>query len=287
MDSDVTQSAFFYNLLDWAEAHKKQLFIGLIAVVVVGVGLAFYFVHQGQVQDDANNALSKLLVRTSPNTPEPTPENFMKVANDFPNTDAGKRALLLAASALFTEGKYDEARGYFQRFLQEHADSPFAGQAALGIAASMEAQGKLEDAINAYRNAADRYQTPNVAPQAKMAMARLYQSQGKLTDARDQLEQIVQNQNYGPPVASEARNQLEQLLMAHPELMPTNAPPQPPPMMRTTPAPTAPPARTAPPASPILQNLTNHPPAAPANQPPPASKPGAPLLLTTNKPATP
>ena len=269
MDSDVTQSTFFYNLLDWGEAHKKQLLIGFIAVVVVGLGIAIYFVHQGQVQDDANNALSKLLVRTSPTAPEPTPEAFMKIANDYPNTDAGKRALLLAASELFTEGKYDEARGYFQRFLQEHADSPFAGQAALGIASSMEAQGKNEDAINAYRNAADRYQLPNVEPQAKMALARLYQSQGKLSETRDQLEQIVQK--YGPPVGSDARNQLEQLLIAHPELMPKNAPTSP------TEIPSA--VRSA-----IMSKQTNAP--ALTNQPPAANKPAAPLLLMTNRPPT-
>lgn len=262
MDSDVKQSAFFYNLLDWGEAHKKQLLVGFIAAVIVGLGIAIYFVHQSQVQDDANNALSKLLVRTSAATPEPAPEAFMRVATDYPNTDAGKRALLLAASELFTQGKFDEARGQLQRFLQEHADSPFAGQAALGIAASMEAQGKTDDAINSYRNAAERYQTPNVEPQAKMALARLYQSEGKLPEARDQLEQIVQK--YGPPIGSDARNQLEQLLMTHPELMPKNAPPSAPP--------------TLPPPA-VSRILSNQPPAAPAV----SNRPPAPLLMS-NKP---
>lgn len=275
MDSDVTQSAFFYNLLGWGEAHKKQLLIGLIAVVVVGLGIAIYFVHQGQVQDDANNALSKLLIRTSAATPEPTPEAFMKVASDYPNTDAGHRALLLAATGLFTEGKYDEARGQFQRFLQEHPDSPFAGQAALGIAGSMEAQGKNDDAINAYRNAADRYQTANVEPQAKLALARLYQTQGKLPEARDQLEQILQK--YGPPVASDARNQLEQLFTTHPELVPKTPPPtagQIPPELRS-----AIPKQASPANAP-------HPTNAPVltNRPPVANKPAAPLLLMSNKP---
>lgn len=270
MDSDVTQSAFFYNLLDWGEAHKKHLLIGLIAAVVVGLGITFYFVHQSQVQDDANNALSKVLVRTSPNSPEPTPEAFMRVANDYPNTDGGKRALLLAASEFFTLGKYDEARAKFQGFLQEHPDSPFAGQAALGIASCMEAQGKIDDAMNAYRNAADRYQTPNVAPQARLALARLYQTQGKLMETRNQLEEIVKN--YPPPVASDARNQLEQLMMNHPELMPANPQPQAPP--------SAPPSRPAPTTDTILQNLTNHPPAAPAVP----NKPPAPLLLSNKAP---
>lgn len=263
MDSDVTQSAFFYNFLDWAEAHRKQLLIGLIALVVVGLVITFYFVHQSQVQDDANNALSKLLVRTSTTSPEPTPELFMRVANDYPNTDGGNRAFLLAASELYTQGKYDEARAQFQRFLQEHPDSPFAGQAALGIASCLDAQGRTDDAINAYRNAADRYQTPNVAPQARMALARLYQTQGKLAETRNQLEEIVKN--YPPPVSTDARNQLGQLLMAHPELMPANPQAQ------------APPMRPAPTVTPILSNRPPATPAASNNAP-------APLLMSNKAP---
>lgn len=222
MDSDVTQSATFYKLWDWGEMHKKQLLIGLIVVVVVGLGIAYYFVHQGQQQENANDALSKLMVRTSPNAPETSPEAFLKVAAEYPDTDAGQRALLLGASALFTQGNYDEARAQFQRFLQAHSDSPFAAEAALGVATCLEAQGKTDDAITSYRNVAEHYQTPNVVPQAKLALARLDESQGKLQDARSQLEDVVRT--YAPPIGTEARNRLEQLLTAHPELMATNAP---------------------------------------------------------------
>jgi hypothetical protein len=57
MESDVTQSALFYKLWAWGEKNKKQLLCGIVAVVVVGLGIAFWLVHQNEKQNDANDAL--------------------------------------------------------------------------------------------------------------------------------------------------------------------------------------------------------------------------------------
>ncbi|HLX68186.1 MAG TPA: tetratricopeptide repeat protein, partial [Verrucomicrobiae bacterium] len=149
MESDVTQPPLMDKLWVWGDAHKKQLLIALAAVLVVGLGIAFWLTHQSQQQINANDALSKLAVQAIlPSASAPSAGALLKVAADFPGTDAAQRAILLGASELFAQGKYDEALGQFQRFLQEHGDSPFAGQAALGVAASMEAQGRTQDAIN-------------------------------------------------------------------------------------------------------------------------------------------
>lgn len=278
MDSDVTESAVFYRLWDWGEAHRKQLLIVLIAVIVVGLGIAFHLVHQNQLQIDANTALSRLMVRTSPNEPEPTAQSFLKVAADYPNTDAGQRAQLLGASTLFVDGKYDEARGQFQRFLEAHSDSPFAGQATLGVAASLEAQGKTDEAINAYRNVADHYQSPNVWPQAKMALARLLEGQRKFSDAESQLEDVARAYPPQVPASMEARQRLGELVTEHPELMPTNAPAENPVVSRL---------RSA-----VSTNVTvgstnpAHPPTVPLMSTPLSTSkpPSAGSLLSTNKP---
>lgn len=251
MESDATQPAIFDKLWVWAETHTKQLLVGLAAVLVVGLVIAFWFVHQGQQQTDANDALSKLAARSIlPNAPAPNADALLTVASDFSGTDAGQRAILLAASDLFAQGKYDQALGQFQRILQQQGDSPFTGQAALGVAATMEAQGRTQDAINAYRNVTEHYQQNwNVGPQAKLALARLLEAQGKLTEARDELMESVRT--YPAEGGAEANMRLRELLTAHPELIP---------------------ASPAPANSPILGNNTR--PIAPA-----------PAVVSTNRPA--
>lgn len=229
MESDVTQPAIFDKLWMWGETHKKQLLVGTVIALVVGLAIAFWFVHQGQEQIDANSALAKLVSRAaSPNTPPPSADNLLKVGADYSGTDAGQRALLLGASELFAEGKYDDAHAQFQRFLQQYSDSPFAGEAALGAAACLDAQGRAQDAIDAYRGVADRYlQNWNIGPQAKLALARLLVAQGKLQDARGELMDLANPRSFPPEITGEANMRLRELFAAHPELMP--APPAAPP----------------------------------------------------------
>jgi len=220
MESDLTESALFYKVWAWADKNRKQLLYGLVALAVVGVILAFYFAHASEKQNDASSALSKLTARVSPTTSEPTPESLLKVANDFPGTDAAQRAILLAAGNLFAAGKYDEALAQFQKFKQDYKDSPLSAQAALGVAASYDALGKTNEAISAYQNVADRYSNQNVAPQARLGLARLLEAQGKLKEARAQLEELTRS--YPGTITSQAAMRLQELNAAHPELEATN-----------------------------------------------------------------
>lgn len=226
MESDVTQSALIYKLWVWADRNKKQLLYGLAALVVVGVIVAFWMAHKSETQNDANYALSKLTSRTAnPNAPEPTADALLKVASDYPDTEAAQRALLLAGGDLFAQGKYDVAQAQFQKFIQQYNSSPFAGQAALGVASCYDAEGKTNDAVSGYEAVISRYPSQNVVPQAKLGMARLLEAQGKFREARTALEDLTHT--YPGTITSEAASRLVALNAAHPEMAPTNAPAMP------------------------------------------------------------
>jgi predicted negative regulator of RcsB-dependent stress response len=259
MDTDVTQSALFYKLWAWGDKNKKQLLYGLIAVVVVGIVVAFWLAHKSESQNDANYALSKLTSHASvPNVPEPTPDALLKVASDYPNTDAAQRALLLGAADLFASGKYDVAQAQFQKFLKDYNNSPYAAQAALGVASCYDAQGKTNDAESGYDAVINRYPSQNVVPQARLGMARLLEAQGKFKEARTELEELTRS--YPGTISSEAATRLQELNVAHPEVKPTAALPQ---AMTPAISPAAP-TTTVAPAAPMVT------PAAPP-QPAPAT----------------
>ena len=224
MESDVTQSALFYKLWAWADKNRKQLLYALIGLVVLGAILAFYLAHASEKQTDANNALSKLTAGgVLPNAPQPAPDSLLKVTSDYPDTDAGQRALLLAGGDLFASGKYDLAQAQFQKFIQTYNGSPLVAQAALGAASCSDALGKTNDAIAGYQSVSDRYPSQNVAPQAKLSLARLLEGQGKFKEARAQLEEV--GRAYPGTVSSEAMSRLQELIAAHPELNAAATPP--------------------------------------------------------------
>ena len=220
MESDVTQTALFYKLWAWGDKNKRQLLWGLIALALVGVVVAFWLVHKNETQNDANYALSKLMNPAAAPT-APSTDNLLKLASDYPGTDASQRALLLAAGDLFAAGKYDDAQAQFQKFVQQNNSSPLVSQAALGLAACYDAQGKTNDAVSAYENVVNRYQGQNVVPQAKLGLGRLQEAQGKFKEARAAYEELTRS--YPGTISSEAALRLQELNAAHPETHPTNA----------------------------------------------------------------
>src|SRR6185437_11798941 len=187
MESDLTESALFYKLWAWGDKNKKQLLYGLIVVVVAGIAVAFWFAHGNEKQKDANSALAALTSRNVgiAGASGTTPEALLKVNSDYPDTDAGQRALLLAGGDLFAAGKYDEAMAQFNKFIKDYNSSPLVSQAALGRASCYDAMGKTDDAISSYQGVIDRYPAQNVVAQARLRSGLLLEAQGKYRDARN------------------------------------------------------------------------------------------------------
>lgn len=217
MEANATNLSVQDRILAWVETRKNEIRWGVIIVLVVGVAGGFFVWHQNEKRAAANAALSSVARRNLVNAPASEPvEALLKVAAEYPNTDAGARALLLAGGGLFREGKYQEARAQFERYLRDYGNRPFADQALLGAAACLDAQGKTNEAVAAYADIIQHHANENIAPQAKLALARLYESQNKLQQARD-LYQELTSANYGL-MSSEASVRFSEMLADHPNL---------------------------------------------------------------------
>ena len=142
MEDDVKHTADFYRLVAWVHARRKQLTrIGIVVAVVAAIA-GFMVWHKNYNEASASDAFAKLkppLGGESPAASAADPYN--KVANDFPGTAAGARALLSAGGILFDAGRLGDAQDAFDRFVQEYPDSTLVNQAVIGVAVSLEAQG--------------------------------------------------------------------------------------------------------------------------------------------------
>lgn len=231
MDSDVTQSLTYYKALAWLDVHKKQVILGTIVAIVLGIVVWFMVYQHQQKQIRADEALSEVFVPlvTGARGKTEAVSGYLAVHNKFSGTPAAPRALLLAATALFTQGDYAEAQKRFESFAREHRDSPFLAEAQLGIAASLDAQGKTNEAITAYQTIVDRRAADNVIKPAKFALARLQAAAGNHQKAYDIYEDIARSDAYSS-FGSEAGMRAEELKLKYPELakamvIPTNTAP--------------------------------------------------------------
>ena len=221
MQSDVAHSDSLFLFGAWLDKNKKQVSIGAVAVIVVGLLAWLILWQKDQKQVAAGEALSNVAVGQfgMGGQRQGVADAYMKVAADFPSSSAAGRALLMAGGTLFTEGKYDEARGQFQKFVQDHRDSPFFGQALLGIASSYDAQGNAAQAMTAYKDLIDHHPNDIVIPQAKFALASLYAAQDKPEQARNYYEEVMQVDRYGI-LGDESMLRLRELLTKYPALAP-------------------------------------------------------------------
>ena len=226
MESDVTQSAAFDNLLAWLEVNKKRLLIwgGVLAAAAAIAGV--FIVGQKQREESASKALSEIRIATGASS-LPSPETaaaFFDVARKYSGTKAAERASLQGAGTLFGIGKYSEAQKEFDRFQKEYPTSPWMPQALFGVAACLDAQKMSNEAERAYEDLRKRYPNDPAMDEAKLALGRLYEAQ-KPKEALALYEDVLKASPYGG-MGSEAGMRKEDLLQKHPELVPkTNAPP--------------------------------------------------------------
>jgi predicted negative regulator of RcsB-dependent stress response len=212
MESNDAAATFMLKLWPWIEANKNRLVTGTAIVLVIVVGISLYFWRRDENQISAGDALTQNLITLQPNsTPATVSQGYLDVANDYSGTPAGERALLQAATAFFTQGKYTDAQGYFQNYLDTHQDGQFSGIAALGVAKCLEAEGKINDAMGAYNKVINEFSSDGQSVnRARFSLAQLNMQQGHYTDAFSQFQTVYQADQYGP-LGNEARQYLIEL----------------------------------------------------------------------------
>ena len=223
----------------------------IVAVVLTGTAIFSWKKSQNEMKANAELFALPALVGANAKATPARAEDFQKLAQEFPDTQAAERAELLAAGILFTDGKYADAQKGFSKFLEQREQSPLQAQAAIGVAASLEAQGKIPEAVAKYQEILSKYPGQNIISPAKLTLARLLEGQNKPEEALKLYADLTRSNNPYDPWSAEAGERRELLLQKFPNLKPA------PPAM-TTPttqliAPTAPSANVStskPPAKP-------------------------------------
>jgi len=244
MDSDAAQLPVFDRLEIWFEKNRRQALTGATIVIALGLIVGFYLWYKGQKETNASEALTSVSLPTGPAPRADAADAYLKVAAAYPKSSAAARAVLMAGGTLFVDGKYDQAKAQFEKFVREYRDATFMGEALLGIAACLDAQGKSDDAIRAYKDLTEHHSGDPAVPQAKFALARLYEAQGKPELARALFEDVARSEPYSS-IGSEAGMRLEELKMKHPELFAPAAASMTPEMPQNLPQITLPPANTS------------------------------------------
>jgi predicted negative regulator of RcsB-dependent stress response len=225
------------NILD-AETINWRIVVYplLLVLLVVAGGFSLYY-YQLEQREQLEIAARAALIQAK------TPEEMIKVADQYPHADQATLALLSAADAFFAKHDFATAIQDYQRITSTATTDPVLHQSAqLGLASAYEADKKPDDAIKAYYEVASLGAQSPFAPFAFNAIARLYEEKG---DKDNQRKTLTQAASLDPDSAfvKEAQFQLKQLA---PPPAPTPAPAPAPTAAAPSAAPAAAPAPTTP-----------------------------------------
>jgi tetratricopeptide (TPR) repeat protein len=224
MEAHDAAATFIYKLWPRIEANKNRIITGTAIVLAVVLIVLFFSWRHEQNQIDAGDALTESLISIPPNAnPAQFSQSYLAIAENYSGTPSGARALLQGATVLFGQGKYTDAQGYFQRYLDENPDGEFSGIASLGVARCLEAEGKINDAIGAYQHVTLNSGDEQAVTQAKFSKARLSMLQGHYTDAFQDFQAVINADPYGA-LGNEARQYAFELQSKLPRQAPS-APP--------------------------------------------------------------
>ena len=186
---DSAQSA-----LGWLEDHKSEaiLFVVvLVAVIVIGVGSILFYQHR---QDEASVQFGAAMdiysapvaqpgqpsqpgVRTYPTAAaraQAANAGFVKVADSFGLTDAGKNALYFSGLTYMEMGNTAQAEATLEKTAQ-HGDKNLAALANVALASLYRQTGRTSDAVALLNKLVDHPATTVPAGEAKLQLAAIYE----------------------------------------------------------------------------------------------------------------
>src|ERR1700761_4791017 len=99
------------NIIDAEEVNWRWIVLPLVLVLLVaagGLGIYYYL----QVQQDAAETEARVALLKAT-----TPEEFLKVAEQYPKTDQAMLAIFSAANASFDQRDFDGAKAAYQKII--------------------------------------------------------------------------------------------------------------------------------------------------------------------------
>ncbi len=185
------------NKEDFFLKFKKQIIIGVVAILLVVAGAILYNAYvAGPREDKASTAIAKgeqyfnaEQFDKALNGDGAGYVGFVKIASDYSSTDAGNLANLYAGLSYFNLGKYTEAVTYLEKFSTK-GDAMVSPTATAALANAYAQTGNVDKAISTLKKAADMADSKaeddannSLSPIFLIKAGEVLESQGKKDEA--------------------------------------------------------------------------------------------------------
>lgn len=162
--------------------NKKIIYWCFGAILVVGAfTLSYLFIYRNPRVNEAFEAYNAVET-VAMGSDSISAAEYIKVANEYGSSDAGKLAALSAGEALYNQGKYKEAAEYLKKF--SSSDNVLSSNVMILTADCYVNLKQYDEALDYYTKAVREADgNPQIVPRALLKQANVYDEQKKYDKA--------------------------------------------------------------------------------------------------------
>ena len=206
--SELREDEFVEWIMQAVEYVKERarLFAsGLLAVVAIIVAIDYFIESQEADLLQAAALLGDVLMVEQGGEPAEAIRLAEELVSSYAGTPAAAQGTVLLANLHYAQGRYAEARGYYQNYLDNYEPLDILAYAAQsGLGACLEAEGQLLAAAQHYEAYAAQQAGTIREAMARMEAARIYGLAGD-SDKQQALLEEVSRMFAQYPIAAQAR----------------------------------------------------------------------------------
>ena len=197
--------------VEYVKERSQFFIVGLAGLVIVILGINYFFESQDVAKAEAVVLLGKVLMAEQSGQPSEAIRLAEQLTTSHSGAPAAGQGLILLANMHYAEGRIVEAKGYYRDYLDRYETVDVLAYAAeSGLASCLEAEGQLLEAGRHYEAYASREAGTIRAALALMEAARVYGLAGDDKKQRELLEKVGRDfAQY--PVAIQARTSIGML----------------------------------------------------------------------------
>lgn len=167
--------------MDFVKRNIRSVAIGGGLVVLVALIMLAYINQQRRSSETASQMLGTAQ----------SPKQLEELLAQYPSSSSVPIALLALATGRFTDGVYDQAFGFYERFIRQYPKHTMIPVAELGKVMCQEAQGKYEQALMGFELFVAAYPDHFLLPQVMLGKARCLQRLNRPAEARAVYEDFI------------------------------------------------------------------------------------------------
>lgn len=191
--------------VEYVKAHARLFVGGAVALIAVIVAINYFIESKETDRLKAAALLGDVLMVEQGGEPTEAVRLAEELVSAYAGTPAAAQGTIILANLYYAQGRYVEARGYYQRYLDNYEPLDVLAYAAQsGLGACLEAEGQLVAAAEHYETYAAQQAGTIREAMAQMEAARIYGLAGESNKQQALLKQISRTfAQY--PIAAQAR----------------------------------------------------------------------------------